>query len=173
MRFATWLIADPPAGIGATQRAPRAHRHGSGPRFRDRMKARMRARRLDRALAAGSSPESSAPLKARARALTSPESRLTLAGSLRAIARGRGAERPRSVRVPACRERVSDARDALERLADRLAGADVVDVRGVALARELLADGAGPLYRSDSPDDLRVRAHEALAALGGGTAVRD
>jgi hypothetical protein len=40
-----------------------------------------------------------------------------------------------------------------------------VDPGGVRLAHRLLVDGAGPLYVSTDPDELRAAALEALRAL--------
>ncbi len=57
------------------------------------------------------------------------------------------------------------ARPELEALADDLVEVSHPTPRGVALAVQLLRDGAGPLYRSWSPTDLREAAEGARAAL--------
>jgi hypothetical protein len=89
-----------------------------------------------------------------------------LAASLRRVARGE-VEPPRlGHRLAAPRPQVEEARAELESLAARLAGPEPIDRRGVDLTRELLSDGAGPLFWAGSEADLRTQAREALAALG-------
>jgi hypothetical protein len=51
------------------------------------------------------------------------------------------------------------------RLTLRLLEPGPVPVAGVAMVTELLADGAGPLYRDAATDDLGVLAARAAAAL--------
>jgi hypothetical protein len=134
-------------------------------RVRDRLLARLRARQFDSALAAGISPATRAPIAIRARALVGTENRRALAASLRRAAGG-GCGRPAfGSRVTPSRAQIAGARPDVERLARRLAGADPVDARGVALTRGLLSDGAGPLFWARSPESLRVRLREALDAL--------
>jgi hypothetical protein len=48
----------------------------------------------------------------------------------------------------------------------RLRAPEPVTARGVALLRELLIDGAGPLYRCSEPGALGSRLRAAAAALG-------
>jgi hypothetical protein len=129
--------------------------------------------RLDRALAAGARPEASAGLAARATRLTSTGFRRDLAASLRRIlvAAGEpvaarsplGAARP--LRVPLRSARISRSAPLLAELASRLLEPGPVPVAGVAMVTELLADGAGPLYRDAADDDLAVLATRAAAAL--------
>src|SRR6185312_17133488 len=57
------------------------------PRLSDRLVVRLRARRLDRALAQGTPPEASAPLALRAQRLTEPDQRSSIARELRRILR--------------------------------------------------------------------------------------
>src|SRR5438552_4116223 len=57
------------------------------PRLRDRLAARWRPRRLDRALAGGTPPEASAALALRAERLTEPDRRHTIAEALRRVLR--------------------------------------------------------------------------------------
>jgi hypothetical protein len=111
--------------------------------LRDRFLARLRARRLDRCM---------------------------LASSLRRIARGDAVATGLTVRVPTSQLQVMGARIDLERLAARLADGRPVEERGVALTRELLADGAGPLYWYASSEDLGARVRHALTALEPGAA---
>ena len=131
------------------------------------------AGRLDRALAAGTSPETSASLAARASRLTSTEFRRGLAASLRRtlVAAGEPALVPAPLRaarpplVPLRRKRIGQAAPLLAELANRLLEPGPVPVRGVAMVTELLADGYGPLYREAAPDDLSAVAERAVQAL--------
>jgi hypothetical protein len=77
------------------------------------------------------------------------------------------AERPRPERdgaVP-CREEVEVARGEILRLVERLRDPRPVRPRGVALARMLLADEAGPLYVASPNDELWRQVRRAAAAL--------
>ncbi|MGZ4270386.1 MAG: hypothetical protein ACXVFN_20525 [Solirubrobacteraceae bacterium] len=75
---------------------------------------------------------------------------------------------PFSASVPVCREAVDEARAALLDLAERLRAPRPVDPEGVRLARELLVDGAGPLYVPAWRGALNAAALRALRALDGG-----
>lgn len=141
-----------------------------------RILASSRAGRLDRELAAGTSPEASAVLAARAARLTSTEFRRDLAGSLRRMlaagqpARAVAGQRPglagaRPPRVPVRTARISRTAPALAELASRLLEPGPVPVRGVAMVTLLLADGTGPLYREASRADLGTLADRAALAL--------
>ena len=134
------------------------------------------AARLDRALADGARPEASTSLAARATRLTSTEFRRDLAASLRRILVAAGepalpvaARAPlgvaRPLRIPLRSARISQSAPLLAELAGRLLEPGPVPVRGVAMVSELLADGAGPLYRDAATDDLAVLAARAAAAL--------
>ena len=131
-------------------------------RVRDRLVARIRRPALDRELAAGASPESSVALAVHARYLCRPEQRRQLAHSLTEIGAASGAHAARRLRAPLALHAVARARGELAAVVDHLDGAGPVDVRGVALIRNLLADGTGPLYREPRPGHLR---EELLAAL--------
>jgi hypothetical protein len=78
----------------------------------------------------------------------SPMPRLGLRARLRAVHEARGA-----------------ARGALLDLAERLRAPRRVDPDGVRLARQLLHDGAGPLYVPAAPGDLSAAVLQALRAL--------
>jgi hypothetical protein len=121
----------------------------------DRVRARLRAARLDAALAAGASPDASVELSLRARALTSTASRQAFARALLTLIT-RAIEPPAVVplRVPARRARVLDASWQLERLEQSLLGRGPVSVRGVALTKVLLSQGDGPLYGRRGGDDV-------------------
>ena len=128
-----------------------------------RLLARCAAARLDRELAAGASPETSALLAARAIQLTSMKFRRDLARSLQRILAAAGHSpaglplRTAAVhppRVPLCRARISRLASPLAGLAGYLAAPGPVRVQGVAMVSQLLADGAGPLYNEACGDDL-------------------
>ena len=93
--------------------------------------------------------------------------RQQLARSIRrAVASAEAPRSPLTARVPVDRAAVLEARPALLALADDLEDIPDPNPRGVALAVQLLSDGAGPLYRPWSPEDLREAAEGARAALG-------
>lgn len=131
-----------------------------------RLIERFRSRRLDRALASGTPPESGAPLALRARRLTALPRRRVIAAGLRRVLRDacRGAV-PSQARISPRLSRVISASDDLTRLADRLATPGPVAVRGVAQAWILLTDGTGPLYNATSHANLRARAASAADNL--------
>jgi len=122
-----------------------------------RLLAWCRAAALDRALADGADPEGNAYLAARALQLTSVKSRRHLAdGVRRALAvgteRSPGTARPGrmpawSARVPVRRDSVATAAAELGALPGYLLADRPVPAQGVAMVRQLLSDGAGPLYR--------------------------
>jgi hypothetical protein len=128
-----------------------------------RMLARCAAARLDRELAAGASPETSASLAARAMALTSTKVRRNLATSMQRIVAATGqppaallwpAAAVRPARLPLSRARISQSAVPLANLAGSLAAPGPVPVQGVAMVSQLLADGTGSLYREACGDDL-------------------
>jgi hypothetical protein len=131
--------------------------------LRQRLSLRLRARKLDRALADGAAPDSSEQLARRARALIRADTRNEIAASLLQLTRGDG--RSPSSRVVAVPARAEDVRRGLERLAYRLLEPAPVAPRGVALTQELLTDGAGPLFWTESVDDLGARLRTVLEAL--------
>jgi hypothetical protein len=139
-----------------------------------RMLARCTAPRLDRQLAAGTSPEASARLAARAMLLTSVDFRRDLATSVQRIlaaagepavlmpARAGAAHWPR---IRLNRARISQSALPLARLAGQLAKSGPVPVPGVAMISLLLADGMGPLYHDACGDDLEDIIGKAARAL--------
>jgi hypothetical protein len=111
-------------------------------------------------------------LRARLRAtrdarMASERSRRRLARELEnAIARAEQRYTPFSAAIPVCHEAAAgEARGALLDLAERLRAPRRVDPDGVCLARELLVDGAGPLYAPAEPGQLRAAVLRALRAL--------
>jgi hypothetical protein len=142
-----------------------------------RVLARCAAARLDRELAAGTPPESSAGLAARAMALTSAKVRRELAASVQRILAAAGqpqaatlspAAAVRSARIPVNRARIRQSAVLLAELAGCLAAPGPVPVQGVAMVSRLLADGTGPLYhdgRGSDLDDILEHATLALSRL--------
>jgi hypothetical protein len=110
-------------------------------------------------------------LRARLRAvhearMTSERSRRRLAEDLEhAVARAERPSAPFTAAIPVCREAAGEARGALLDLAERLRAPRRVDPNGVRMARELLHDGAGPLYVPVAPGHLRGAVLQALRAL--------
>jgi hypothetical protein len=139
-----------------------------------RVLARCAVARLDRELAAGTSPETSASLALRAMALTSAKVRRDLAISVQRILVAAGqqpaamlppAAAVRPARVPLSRARISQSAVPLASLAGCLTAPRPVPVQGVAMVSQLLADGTGPLYREACGDDLADIIENATWAL--------
>jgi hypothetical protein len=135
-------------------------------RIRARVVAWAGAWRLDHALAGGVCPDTSATLSLRAHRLIGVATRRELAQELRDVIRRAG--RPRELfdnGIRLCAIEVLDAHDAILDLADRLDDREPVEPAGVARARLLLRDGAGPLYNASYPGGLRRAVLVALDAL--------
>jgi len=139
-----------------------------------RVLARSAAARLDRELAAGTSPETSAGLAARAMQLTSTKVRRELATSVQRILAAAGeppaamlapAAAVRPARIPLIGARISQSAVPLAHLADCLAAPGPIPVQGVAMISRLLADGTGPLYYEACGDDLGDIIENAAQAL--------
>lgn len=138
-----------------------------------RVLARCAAARLDRELAAGTPPESSAGLAARAMALTSTKVRRELAASVQRILAAAGQPQAamlspaavRPARIPVNRTRISQSAVPLAALAGCLAAPGPVQVQGVAMLSHLLADGTGPLYHDGRGDDLGTIIEHVTRAL--------
>lgn len=131
-----------------------------------RLSTRMRSRALDRALAAGVSPDSSAALSVRAHTLIGRPSRVVLARIVRGLIRDACQPlTPLTPSVPLCKRKITRSADTLEELAVRLLDNDPVDVRGVAQIRLLLIGDRGALYDHPGADDLEPALREARQAL--------
>lgn len=132
-----------------------------------RVRARVCARQLDRALAEGVSPDSSADLSVRAHDLIGSRVRHMLAQAIRRLVQEASSHslRPMHFSVPVCRSKVCRSRRTLEELADRLVSGEPLDARGVAQLRLLLSDGAGPLYDHPSANDLEPALERVKVAL--------
>jgi hypothetical protein len=132
----------------------------------DRARVRLRAASLDRALAAGASPDASVALALRAQMLVRARYRRDLARSAnRVLATAMQPSFGARLPVPVCRDRVRDCSAEFGELIRRLGAAGPVPVKGVARASVLLSDAGGPLYRPASPGDLRTRVRAATDAL--------
>jgi hypothetical protein len=141
-------------------------RSGSRARLRDRLAARWRGDRLDRALAEGVAPDTDAALELRAHALIGAPMRRALADRMERAIRDALGARPRlSSRVVPDRRAVLDAADELETMVALLRGPGAVAVEGVARVLLLLGDGLGPLYTPNASPGLPDVVGEAIAAL--------
>jgi hypothetical protein len=135
-------------------------------RTRTRVWARLRAASLDRALAAGASPDASPALSLRAEALIRAGARRDLARWLRRLLDdARRPCHPLSPEIPICRRKVLAAREAMLEAADRLYSSEPVDAGGVAQVRLLITAADGPLHHRPEADDLVPALEAALAAL--------
>ncbi len=139
----------------------RARRH----RLRDRVRARLLATALDRALAQGVPADASPVLELRAQALARASVADELAHQLRRIVlEAHQPPRP-SVRIGGCRQRVLAVEDELRLLASRLQAPRPVPVTAIAQVRLLLTDGTGPLYHRGSDRSLDAAIHDVRLAL--------
>lgn len=135
-------------------------------RVRTRLSTHLRARALDRALASGVSPDSSAALSLRAHTLIGTRARADLARTIRRlISDARHPLHPLTPHVPLCRRKIIRSARTLEEVAQRLQGDDPADVRGVAQIRLLLIGDCGALYDYPAADDLEPALQEAIHAL--------
>jgi hypothetical protein len=133
-------------------------------RLRDRVQARLRANRLDRALADGVSPERSAALALRARRLVDPAFATTLAHAIQRVLWDARGPDLMPARMPTRRHAVRNADAELDDLARRLVAPHPPAVRGLAQVNLLVTDGTGPLY-SAGRESLESAARRARAAL--------
>ncbi len=135
-------------------------------RLRDRLRARVCALRLDRALAAGASPDSGVLLSLRARELMSMRNRRSLACALRRILSEADEPLPPvGSALPLARRDIRRHRRLIHELADVLDRTGPVELRGLAAVEVLLKDGAGPLYNVDRFDALGPRLRALLEIL--------
>lgn len=141
-------------------------------RTRARIRALLHPGALDRRLAAGADPARDRELAARASMLLRRSTRLQIADGLEdAVAAAyRGGRHPFTAAVPVSEPAVREAREELLALTRRLRMPEPVRPQGVALARELLIDGTGPLYAHHGPAVLQGVARAALFALDEGPA---
>jgi hypothetical protein len=120
-----------------------------------RLQVRLGRSSLDRRLAKGEDPAESPRLAQRAEQLMSTKTRHELANRLeRIIDEAENSPRVLSAAVPLGRDGILGARAQLLGLARDLRAVGPVGATGVALARELLLDGASPLYAPDGEEAL-------------------
>jgi hypothetical protein len=81
------------------------------------------------------------------------------------MAASRSAGVARQPYVPLRRDRIAEATSELTGLTACLAGPSPVPAQGVAMVSQMLADGAGPLYRAGARDDLNAIIERAAQAL--------
>jgi hypothetical protein len=134
-------------------------------RARDRIVARLRADHLDRQLAAGVSPDTSALLTLRARRLFRPAVRRKMTRGLRRLVYFVQGHSRAPGDATLTREQVYTAIPGLLRLADRLEAPEPLDVQGIARTRLLLTDPTGPLFYRRGADGVSAAVEQALAAL--------
>ena len=133
--------------------------------WRERILARLLARRLDQQLAAGRSPESSPLLSLRAQRLARPATRMALARAISRILREATTPLRRNQAPLVDLHSVREVERDLVGLVDQLVAPAPVSARGVALVHELLVDGSGPLYLRHSQRELSAVIRTATLAL--------
>ena len=135
-----------------------------------RLRVRWKRRELDDALAHGANPVTSEELALRAKQLSEPATRVRLAALYENLFRlaaggpGPGATAAMIV-APFDAHRVATNRPVLAALAERLRSPGPHDVRGLAMASNLLEDANGPLYARSRIDELEPAVRRAIAAL--------
>ncbi len=137
-----------------------------GERAGNRIAARLLAAALDRRLAAGASPNESVLLAARARLLSSPAERQRLTrGWLGVLDRAARKPVPLSPRMPLRRGVIAAAQGDIRLMLAVVQGTPAICPQGLALARVLLTDGAGPLYNRRSSADLAAVVRDATRRM--------
>jgi hypothetical protein len=133
----------------------------------DTLRSRLLAASLDAQLAAGSAPESSRLLAARARDIVAPSRRRAVAGYWERLLRvAHGYQRARqSPVVPVCADRVVAAEPAIRDLIAQLQTPLPMPARGVAMARMLLTEATSPVYDRRARADLVTAVEAAVAEL--------
>ena len=131
--------------------------------WRERLSAAVHGAALDHVLANGTPPEAGVALTLHARRLIALRTRRRIAKTLRGIVDA--ARRPIAPPSRPPGPHVWRAADELLVLATALERSEPVDIRGVALARELLRDGRGPMYADRGGRSLAKAAAAATAAL--------
>lgn len=137
------------------------------PTLREWLLCRAQGHRLDRALAAGTPPESDAVLCLRAHLDVAAGRRAAVARALRRLVRD-ATQPPRYVHhgSPTLqRVRIRKARGELELLIRRLESPGPLPAAGMAKVHLLLCDGGGPLYYAGARSDLQRLLDEALQTL--------
>lgn len=136
-------------------------------RLTDQVLAALLSKPLDRQLAAGRPPGSSALLSARAELITGVRRRHDLARNWEhVVARARQPHEARPLAIAIRRDRVIAAEADIRELAARLRSPRPASAQGVAAAQLLLADGTGSLYHRAEPDEwLVIQLRKAVTHL--------
>ncbi|MDF2830587.1 MAG: hypothetical protein K0R01_3870 [Mycobacterium sp.] len=130
-----------------------------------RLRARVFSYRYDCELEAGVDPAPGSALEVHGARLSSATERADLAHALRLVLHDAEAGTSlRQGRVPVRSDAVRRAADVIDSVIDRLESPSPTRVRGIARLRILIADGRGPLYRSDR-GSVAAAMRGVLAAL--------
>jgi hypothetical protein len=121
---------------------------------------------LDRRLADGSDPMLSDELSLRVGQLGL--ARVRLANVLRTAVEMANGRRSPLIATRLRRDAIRECDELLLTLAERLRCGEPVGAQGLAMTARLVADRAGPLYRSRASRSLSSAVADALAALGHG-----
>lgn len=136
--------------------------HRLGPRTR--LLARLRSHELDRQLARGANPDSSALLSVRAAQLQSPGHRRTLAhGYRRRLTVSR--RDPRPTGIPLARVQVRACAELIEELATLLEAGEPIQLGAIARAGLLLSEPTSPMYVKARDQALAGALRRVIAAL--------
>jgi hypothetical protein len=140
-------------------------RNGRKPRWL-RGRVWLHRRALDRELAQGGDPSSSAELGYRAEQLLSPRCRRSFASGIKRILEA--AEEPSrslTAAVPVCRREILAARGDLTDLSDVLRFEETLQVRGLALVEPFLTSAGSPLFHPNPDETLEHTVRRIRAAL--------
>jgi len=151
----------------ADARPPAQDRRMSRTGLRVKFREAWRADELDELLARGEDPTASGELTLRALKLCDPAHRARLARSLELVVDHVSAGGPSPVPGPTIlrREPINSNRAELLTLARRLSVDGIHCLRGLAIADRMIRFGDSPLYLAPSPQKLRRRVEDILAAL--------
>lgn len=142
--------------------------------FVDRVLARVFGASLDESLAAGSAPESTRLLAVRAQDIVSLKRRTATAANwerLLRVARQSASVPPvprpgaRAAAMPVCSGQIAMAEPSIRQLVSCLSVPLPVPAQGVAMARFLLTDAAGPIYNGRSRVSLAAALDAAITHL--------
>jgi hypothetical protein len=133
-----------------------------------RVLTRWSAPKLDRRLAHGTDPMLSDELSLRVGQLGSAGTRVRLANTLRAAVELANGRRAPLITTRLRREAIRECDELMLMLAERLRGGEPLGAQGLAMTARLVADRAGPLYRSRASGPLAAAVSDALGALGRG-----
>jgi len=142
--------------------------------FVDRVLARVFGASLDESLAAGSAPESARLLAVRAQHIVSLKRRTATAANwerLLRVARQSASVPPvprsgaRTASMPVCARQIVAAELTIKELVSCLSVPLPVPAQGMAMARVLLTDAAGPVYNGRSRVSLAAALEAAITHL--------